>query len=191
MNPESMLPYEEETKVRGLLRAAAAGDGMSTPDRVERVLVERMRQARRRAAGMRVFAAGAIAATVLFGLGLLRDREESAPVAAIAPAPAAPAVAVAAEAAPAIEPAKPARRRRANRERAPRMETAEFIPVGAWQAIEPMERGSIVRVRLSKSTLPALGIPVSPDVWNETVPADVVLGEDGTMRAVRFVRTAQ
>jgi hypothetical protein len=190
MNPESMLPYEEETKIRGLLRAAAATDGMATPDRVERMLVERMRVARRRAAAGRVVSAGAIAATVLFGLGLLRDREAPAPVAAIATAPAAPAV-ERVHAAPVVEPAKPARRRRANRERAPRMEQAEFIPVGAWQAIEPMERGSIVRVRLSKSTLPALGIPVSPEVWNETVPADVVLGEDGTMRAVRFVRAAQ
>ena len=190
MNPESMLPYEEEAKIRRLLRAAAAGDGLSTPDRVERVLVERMRQARRRAAGVRVFAAGAIAATVLFGLGLLRDREEAAPVAAVVTPPKAPVIETV-EAAPAVEPAKPVKRRRANRERAPRMEPTEFIPVGAWQAIEPMERGSIVRVRLSKSTLPVLGIPVSPDVWNETVPADVVLGEDGTMRAVRFVRTAQ
>jgi hypothetical protein len=67
----------------------------------------------------------------------------------------------------------------------------EFIPVGAWQAMEPMERGSIVRVRLPKSSLPGLGIPVSADRWNESIPADVVLGEDGTMRAVRFVKASQ
>ena len=71
------------------------------------------------------------------------------------------------------------------------VETSEFIPVGTWQALEPMERGSIVRVRLPKSSLPGFGIPVSADRWNESIPAEVVLGEDGSMRAVRFVSARQ
>lgn len=194
MKPESMLPYDEEVKLRRLLRAAAEGDGMTTPGGVEQMLLSRLRREKRRAAAARVVGAGAIAATVLFGLGLLRERERPLPqpVAAVAPAPAPAAVAVDVPEAPrAVEAVRRPRRRPVAREAAPRVEAAEFIPVGAWQALEPMERGSIVRVRLSKASLPAFGIPVSPEVWNESIPADVVLGEDGTMRAVRFVRTSQ
>jgi hypothetical protein len=70
-------------------------------------------------------------------------------------------------------------------------DAGEFIPVGAWQAYEPMERGAIVRVRLPKSSLPGFGIAVSADRWNESLPADVVLGEDGSMRAIRLVSNVE
>jgi hypothetical protein len=54
-----------------------------------------------------------------------------------------------------------------------------------------MERGSVHRVRLPRSSLTTFGIPVRPDRWNESVPADIVIGEDGTVRAVRFVSPMQ
>ena len=87
-------------------------------------------------------------------------------------------------------PSAPAKRRPAARRAAP-VEAAEFIPVGAWQALEPIERGTIVRVRLPNSSLPGFGIPVSADRWNESFPADVVLAEDGSMRAIRLISNVQ
>jgi hypothetical protein len=54
----------------------------------------------------------------------------------------------------------------------------------------PMTDGRIVRIELPRSSLAALGLLLAEDVSAErdTVLADVVVGEDGLARAVRFVR---
>lgn len=209
MEPEQnpLLSYDEEQRIRAVLAAAAETDGLRAPDRVERELVAAIRGRKRRQTFGRVAIAGAIAAAVFAVLMYSLPRPE--PVQR-AERPAAPRVETAAVAVP--PPAEqnvrnpPGPRRKPLRvpplvvrtrpvpprtRPQPATELAEFIPVGTWQAYEPMERGSIVRVRLPKATLPGLGIPVSADRWNESIPADVLLGEDGTMRAVRFVTTSQ
>jgi hypothetical protein len=45
-----------------------------------------------------------------------------------------------------------------------------------------------VRVELPRSALSSFGIPVNADHAGGRVKADVLLGEDGTARAIRFVR---
>ena len=50
------------------------------------------------------------------------------------------------------------------------------------------EGGQIVRVELPRSALASFGLPVNADRINERVKADVVIGNDGIARAIRFVR---
>ena len=61
----------------------------------------------------------------------------------------------------------------------------DFIPV--VYDPEPIERGSVVRVRLPRSALATFGFPVNEQRAEEPIKADVLLGEDGLARAVRFV----
>jgi len=62
----------------------------------------------------------------------------------------------------------------------------EFIPV--IYDPEPIDHGRMVRVRLPRSALAAFGLPMNEQRAEETIQADVVLGEDGLARAVRFVK---
>lgn len=189
-----VLSYAEEERIRGTLAAAARADGLSAPPYIENALVVALRRRNRRSMLLRIAAAGAMAAAVLVGLWLSHPQaptELPAPVVARQTEPPAPAIAP-----PDVAPEKPAavpapRRPRAAPRRVESTDAEEFIPVGAWQAFEPMERGAIVRVRLPKLSLPAFGIAVSADRWNESLPADVVLGEDGSMRAIRLVSNVE
>jgi hypothetical protein len=64
----------------------------------------------------------------------------------------------------------------------------EFIPlvVGA-PAATPLEGGQLVRVQLPRAALASLGLPLNAERGNEPVKADVLLGNDGLARAIRFV----
>jgi len=48
--------------------------------------------------------------------------------------------------------------------------------------------GQLVRVELPRSALERFGLPMNVERANERVKADVLLGEDGMARAIRFVR---
>ncbi|MEW6126381.1 MAG: hypothetical protein AB1757_04895 [Acidobacteriota bacterium] len=50
------------------------------------------------------------------------------------------------------------------------------------------EGGQLVRVELPSSALASFGLPVNYENANQRVKADVVLGNDGIARAIRFVR---
>ena len=62
----------------------------------------------------------------------------------------------------------------------------DFIPI--IYDPDPIVRGHIVRIRLPRSALTAFGLPWNEENAEETIRADVVLGEDGMARAVRFVK---
>jgi hypothetical protein len=49
------------------------------------------------------------------------------------------------------------------------------------------ESGTIVRVELPVSSLPAYGLPIMPDTPRTPVTADVIVGQDGQPRAIRLV----
>jgi len=194
-----ILSYEDEERLRTALAALADDDEAGAPAHVEAALVSELRRRNRRSAAARIAAAGGIAAAVLAGLWLLRPVTLDAPppeVLEISREAATPSPAPAIETV-IVEEARPvAVRRVIRRPAAPRpavrlLPTDRFIPVGVWQAVEPMERGSIVRVRLPKSSLPVFGIAVIADRANESVPADVLLGEDGSLRAIRLVSAVQ
>jgi hypothetical protein len=62
----------------------------------------------------------------------------------------------------------------------------EFIPI--VYDPEPIERGQIVRIRLPSAALTMFGLPMNEEHAEEAIRADVLLGEDGMARAVRFVK---
>ncbi len=62
----------------------------------------------------------------------------------------------------------------------------DFIPV--MLDPDPFERGRLVRVQLPRSALTAFGLPVNEERFEERIKADVLVGEDGLARAIRFVK---
>jgi hypothetical protein len=65
-------------------------------------------------------------------------------------------------------------------------ETTSFVEWPGAKAGPPLESGSVIRVSLPVSVLPALGLWPPPSAGSE-VPADVLVGQDGFARAVRLV----
>jgi hypothetical protein len=65
--------------------------------------------------------------------------------------------------------------------------SAEFIAVPYAAPIGEYERTEVVRVNVPVTALAQWGLPVSSMGLSQRVDADVVIGEDGLARAVRFV----
>ena len=66
-------------------------------------------------------------------------------------------------------------------------ELADFIPLPFADQDAPLGSGEVVRIQLSEADLGLLGVPVSEDSSGRSLTADVVIGEDGLARAIRFV----
>ena len=66
--------------------------------------------------------------------------------------------------------------------------TTEFIALVQDAGFSQSEGTHLVRVELPRSALSSFGIPVNAEQSGGRVKADVLLGEDGTARAIRFVR---
>jgi hypothetical protein len=64
----------------------------------------------------------------------------------------------------------------------------EFLPVSYGDNLNEIENGRIVRVEMPRSALAQFGIPVNMDRANERIKADVLIGDDGMARAIRFVK---
>lgn len=65
--------------------------------------------------------------------------------------------------------------------------TGEFMALPFADNDEPLESAELVRIRLSESDLELLGLPVAEEASAGPLTADVVIGEDGEPRAIRFV----
>lgn len=64
----------------------------------------------------------------------------------------------------------------------------EFLPLVAdAPSATPLEGGQLVRVQLPRAALATLGLPLNAERGNEPVKADVLVGNDGLARAIRFV----
>jgi hypothetical protein len=64
----------------------------------------------------------------------------------------------------------------------------EFLPLTYGDPISSsLEGGQLVRVQLPRATLLSFGFPMSEERAPEPIKADVLLGEDGMARAIRFV----
>src|SRR5262249_43511801 len=70
---------------------------------------------------------------------------------------------------------------------APREFVTQFFPVIQGSELIPLEGGQIVRVRMPRSNLIPLGIPLNQERANETIQADVLVSNDGLARAIRLV----
>ena len=95
---------------------------------------------------------------------------------------------------------QPAQRSIPKRVRHPRVRSSEnvasyrpeiatdFIPLRYMNVANLQEGGQIVRVEVPRSALANFGLPVNMDRYNERVKADILVGVDGTARAIRFVQ---
>ena len=63
-----------------------------------------------------------------------------------------------------------------------------FIPLPYGAPLADLEGATLVRVTVPRSTLVAVGLPVNGELLDEPVEADLVVGEDGIPRAIRFVQ---
>jgi hypothetical protein len=191
-----------EQALSGLFAVVAAEDaGRTTPAAVEEALLSAFREREfvgrpRKRAWWLGTAAAAVAALLVFSVTLRKPQEpQIVKVPTVLPGPA-------------MEPTKiiapvyretqrrPLRTLRAERRRPlvskPRTDpldrevVTDFIPV--VYDPEPVEHGRMVRVRLPRSALASFGLPMNEQRTEETIQADVVLGEDGLARAVRFVK---
>jgi hypothetical protein len=71
--------------------------------------------------------------------------------------------------------------------RAPKAKESEFVVVPFVEPIGPNERAQLVRVNVPVGALVKWGLPVNGANPYQRVNAEVVLGEDGLARAVRFI----
>ena len=63
-----------------------------------------------------------------------------------------------------------------------------FFPLREGEDLTTLESLQFVRVELPGSALSEVGLPVDPETVDAPVKADVILGQDGLARAIRFVR---
>jgi hypothetical protein len=64
----------------------------------------------------------------------------------------------------------------------------DFIPLSYGGVLRPMESGEVVRLEMPRSALIAFGLPVNVEQADAPVEAELLLGEDGMARAIRFLR---
>ncbi|HEY3935944.1 MAG TPA: hypothetical protein VGL97_00815 [Bryobacteraceae bacterium] len=65
---------------------------------------------------------------------------------------------------------------------------AGFVALPYGQSGVPMEQPVIVRVDIPASELNVMGLPARAGGGNERVSAELLVGQDGVARAVRFVQ---
>jgi hypothetical protein len=65
---------------------------------------------------------------------------------------------------------------------------ADFFPLSYGGDQKPMESGEVIRVQMPRSALIAFGLPVNVERADVPVKAELLVGEDGLARAIRFVR---
>jgi hypothetical protein len=63
----------------------------------------------------------------------------------------------------------------------------EYLPLTYVAGATAMESGTVVRIKLSRSALISLGVPVSAERGDDLLKADVMIGDDGVARAIRLV----
>lgn len=64
----------------------------------------------------------------------------------------------------------------------------DFFPLAYGGDQKPMQSGELIRVQMPRSALIAFGLPVNIERADVPVEADLLIGEDGLTRAIRFVR---
>jgi hypothetical protein len=64
----------------------------------------------------------------------------------------------------------------------------DYLLLNPGQRFYPLERGQLIRVMVPRSTLGSFGFPVNPERAMTPVKADLVVGEDGMARAIRFIK---
>lgn len=64
----------------------------------------------------------------------------------------------------------------------------DFIPLTWVSDTASLRSGTVVRVEVERATLLAMGLPVNETRSDSLIKADLVVGDDGIARAIRFVQ---
>ena len=181
----------EDFVLRKLRALREADSGCEAGPEVEARLLRELRQRR----VLRVWKRSALTAVAAGVVGMLAIQRTPTPPAAVEVATPARAV-VEASPAPALKPspariARPARRTRLVKIKdRPSGEVAtEFFPL--MDTPPPFERGELLRVVVPAETMRTVGLPVSESHLNDPVQADILVGQEGLARAIRFVNYQQ
>jgi hypothetical protein len=199
-----------EESVIAALRALAEQDrGREAPEYVEARVLQafaRKQTHRRWRNGLGWSLAAAAAMTVLFA-GLRGRQPDPQPIRYVAPSRkvAAKPPQLAAASPPLAEFPDAERTTPANARRPPlarpapprnltpvaptREVVTDFFPL--LKVAPPFERGELLRVMVPASTMRRVGLPVNEDRLADPVYADVLVGQDGLARAIRFVSYEQ
>jgi len=179
-----------DDSVHDLLRALAEADAsVEAPPEIEARLRNRFRARKRQRAWRRSGMWAASAAAVIALIFVFAGRKSSvAPVndeVVVSPPvttlPEVPAVT-------ASETAVQSSRRAIALRVRPRQEiVTDFFPL--MDPAPPFERGQLLRVELPASAMQMVGLPVHEQRLADRVQADVLLGEEGLPRAIRFVKS--
>ncbi len=66
--------------------------------------------------------------------------------------------------------------------------TTDFLPLTFEPLAQPIESGQVIRIEMPRRAMTSFGLPFNLEKADEPVTADVLLAEDGSARAIRFVR---
>jgi hypothetical protein len=172
-----------EERVVEALRALSEHDASreASPEVEARLRVQFQSRQRRRAWRRTAVWGSVAAAAAMVVFLVVMNRKPPAPV----PVPEAvkQAIAVQPETAP-VAVRNPARSVRRPVKR-PREVVTDFFPL--MDPAPPFERGQLLRVELPASAMQMVGLPVREDRLADPVQADVLVGEEGLPRAIRFV----
>ena len=153
---------------------------------VERRVLKAVRHRRVMRSCSRAAALAVLAGGATFAILAMRAPRTAVPVASLPVEPM--AVASVAETplpAKAVKPAVRAKRTvKASREVA-----TEFFP--RIDTPPPFERGEIMRVVVPASTMRKVGLPVGENHLDDPIQADILVGQEGLARAIRFVNYQQ
>jgi hypothetical protein len=177
---------ENEEALLKALRGLAADGPRQAPQHVEEFLVAELRR-RSRTRLTRIWWSVSAAAAIAAGIAVLiwtrPAPAQYAPVAARVsvselPRPMAPQVV------PAVQKSHAIRSVRARPARA----ALSFYALPSASELPPVENAMVVRVQLPMSSLRLMGLLVSEESSAERIQADVLVGQDGLARGVRFVQ---
>jgi hypothetical protein len=63
----------------------------------------------------------------------------------------------------------------------------DFIPLAYSSDLSYLDSGQLVRVLLPRSAMASYGIPVNQELADRPIAAQVLIGQDGMARAIRFL----
>ncbi len=177
---------ENEQELLNALRGLAADGPRQAPPHVEEFLVAELRR-RSRGRHSKVWwsisAVAAIAAGIAVLIWMRPAPPRSAPLVASVKFPELPQP-VEPRALPAAQKPQPIRKAPARPVNAP----VSFYALPSASELPPAETAMVVRVQLPMSSLRLMGLLVSEESSAERIQADVLVGQDGLARGVRFVQ---
>ena len=176
-----------EDSIRDVLRALAETDASAeAPPEIEVRLRKEFRSSKRKRAWRQAAVWGSAAAAALLVFALANRRPPAAPISAVVVNTIAPSPPQAALLPAVPRTTMPVRRPASVRAPQPEEIVTEFFPL--MDPAPTFERGQLLRVELPASAMQMIGLPVREEHLADPVQADVLVGEEGLPRAIRFVQ---